>query len=203
MLSKLLKLEMIYLKLYCLIGESGVGKDTILNRLLTLRKDLKSIITYTTRPIRNGEKNGKEYYFVSNKSFERLKESNLIVEYRKYQTIHGDWYYFMSNDKQIDTNSNDKYIVINTIFGVKKLKEMYGNSVIPLHIYVNDRDRLLRCFARESAGKEDFVEMCRRFVSDTKDYSADTFFRLKIPNNVFINDNLVECVNAINNFIGT
>lgn len=184
------------------MGESGVGKDTVLNKLLTVRKDLKPIITYTTRPMRSGEKNGKEYYFVSNKSFERLRETNSIIEYRKYQTSHGEWYYFMSNDKQIDVQSDEKYIVINTIFGVKKLKEMYGNSVIPIHLYVNDRDRLLRCFAREAAGNEDFVEMCRRYVSDTKDYSSDTFYRLKIPNNVFINDNVVECVNSISKFIG-
>ena len=189
------------MRLYCLMGKSGVGKDTILKRILLERNDLTPIITYTTRPMRTGEKNGKEYYFVTLDVFEKQKNNKSIIEYRKFNTIHGDWFYFMSNDNQIDARSDKKYIVINSIFGVKKLRELYGSNVIPIHIYVDDRDRLLRCFARETSTNEDYVEMCRRFVTDTHDYSREMFAKFGIPENRIANESLYQCIEEVNKFI--
>ncbi len=189
------------MKLYCIMGKSGAGKDTILNKILASRKDLTPIITYTTRPMRPGEKNGREYYFVTLSVFEKLKNNNSIIEYRKYNTVQGEWYYFMADDNQIDVNSDKKYITINTIFGVRKLREIYGTSVIPIHLYVNDRDRILRCFARETSTNENYVEMCRRFVTDSHDYSSEMFDKFGIPDNRIINESIPKCLKEINKMI--
>jgi len=188
-------------KIYCIIGESCTGKDTVLTKLLQTRKDLTPIITYTTRPMRDGEKNGKEYYFVTKQSFDKLWSSYSIIEYRKYNTIHGEWLYFTARDNQIDEKSDKKYIIITTLYGVKKFKELYGNCVIPIHLYVNDRDRILRCFARETNGSNDYVEMCRRFVSDTKDYSQEMFDKFKIPDTRIINNDINLTIDEINKII--
>ena len=182
------------MKLYCILGASGTGKDTILEKLLILRNDLIPIITYTTRPMRYNEKNGKEYYFVSKQLFEKLKRHNDIIEYRKYNTTHGEWIYFMAKDNQIDVSSNKKYIVINTIYGVKKLREIYGKDVVPIHLCLNDRDRILRCYSRELSGNEDYIEMCRRFITDAHDYSDLMFDKFNIPNNKIINDDINKCI---------
>jgi guanylate kinase len=191
----------IYLKIYCIVGETGTGKDTVFQKLLLQRNDLTPIITYTTRPPRIGEKNGKEYYFVSKNVFNKLKKGDKIIEHRTYETVHGPWIYFMACDNQIDTKSDKKYIVINTLQGAKKLKEIYGKDVIIIHLYIDDRERLLRCFARETNGNCDYVEMCRRYVSDSKDYSKENFEKLGLKDLRVINDNIYQCVEQISKII--
>ena len=52
-------------KIFCIVGKSSSGKDTIYKRLLKINSlKIKKIIPYTTRPIRQGEKEGVEYHFV-------------------------------------------------------------------------------------------------------------------------------------------
>ena len=80
-------------KIFCIVGASCSGKDTIFNNLLDMHIGLTPIITYTTRPIRANENNGKEYYFVNRRSFSKLKHQGKVIEYRTYKTVHGDRYY--------------------------------------------------------------------------------------------------------------
>lgn len=184
-------------KIFCIVGSSCSGKDTVFHRLLAADKTLTPIITYTTRPIRPNEKNGKEYYFVDKKVFKKLKTNNKIIEYRTYKTVHGDWTYFTANDGQIDIHSNKKYIMINTLEGVKKLKEIYKNNLVVIHLCVDDRERLLRSLSREMNGNEDYVEMCRRFVADSKDFSVENFAKLNIRDIRVENVSIPDCVQEV------
>ena len=52
-------------KIYCVMGKSSSGKDTVYKKLKEQYKEFRLIVPYTTRPIREGEKDGVEYYFVS------------------------------------------------------------------------------------------------------------------------------------------
>ena len=62
-------------KIICLMGKSSTGKDTIFKELLAEDAlGLKTIVPYTTRPIRAGEKNGREYFFASEADYQRLKQ---------------------------------------------------------------------------------------------------------------------------------
>lgn len=76
-------------RIYYIMGKSATGKDTIYKELLKLRTDLKTIIPYTTRPIRQGEKNGVEYYFTSPETLREWKDSGKIIELRTYETVMG------------------------------------------------------------------------------------------------------------------
>lgn len=190
-------------KIFCIVGASCSGKDTIFKRLMEADKKLVPIVTYTTRPIRPNEKNGKEYYFVTDKVFDKLKNQNKIIEYRTYDTVHGKWIYFTANDGQIDMNSDKKYIMINTLEGVRKLKSIYKNDLVVIHLFVEDRERLLRSISREMNGKEDYVEMCRRFVTDSKDYSEKNFSKLHIKEVRIENNSIPECVDNVLKVIKT
>ena len=61
------------IKVLALFGESGSGKDTIQTWLLKNIPNTHKPITYTTRPARDYEINGKNYYFISNDEFKELK----------------------------------------------------------------------------------------------------------------------------------
>ena len=70
-------------KIICLMGKSSTGKDTIYKHLLADRRlGLKKIVPYTTRPIRNGERDGVEYFFRSEQDFRKktglLRTGNIV-----------------------------------------------------------------------------------------------------------------------------
>jgi len=151
-------------KIFCFIGKSSSGKDTIFKIVSDSFKEVKEIVPFTTRPIRDGETEGKEYHFVTDEEFEKMVYDNLVIEFRRYNTVHGIWTYFTAS-KNIDLENNS-YMVINTLDGYNKLKEYYGyDMVVPIYIEVKDDGvRLTRALEREK--KQDtpkYEEMCRRF----------------------------------------
>lgn len=162
-------------KIFCIIGKSSTGKDTIFKRLLK-REDLnlKNIISYTTRPIRENEKEGIEYYFCSESDMHRFDADGKMIESRCYDTFHGKWYYFTVDDGQADL-SKGNYLIIGTLESFEKLSAYYGKDVVyPIYIEVEDGIRLDRALLREHQQTEPkYEEMCRRFLADNRDFSAE------------------------------
>ena len=190
-------------KIFCLMGKSSTGKDTIGKHLLKTM-DLKNIVLYTTRPIREGELEGREYYFVNNDVFKELETSGKVIEKRVYNTIHGDWTY-ATVDSNIDLENNN-YLVLNTLIGYEKLVNYYGkDTVIPLYIWVDLNTRIDRAFTREEQEKNPkYREICRRFIKDEEDFKEENLTRLEIlEDNRFENDNLDRCIYQIEKKIKT
>ena len=70
-------------KLFCIMGKSASGKDTIFKRLVQDEAlNLKTVVSYTTRPMREGEQEGVEYYFVSPKTMKSLRDRGRVIECR-------------------------------------------------------------------------------------------------------------------------
>ena len=94
-------------KIVYLMGKSSSGKDTIFKELMKEgTMDLRTIVPYTTRPIRDGEKNGVEYFFTDEAGFRALKDQGKIIEDRAYDTVYGIWRYFTADDGQIELTEN-------------------------------------------------------------------------------------------------
>lgn len=185
-------------KLFVLIGKSATGKDTIYKELLKDdRLNLKRIVIYTTRPIRDGEKDGVEYYFVTRKKLEELKSQDKIIEIRKYNTVHGLWNYFTVNDGQIDLDKSNS-LIIGTLESYEQIRNYFGKeNVYPIYIEVDDGVRLQRALDREKNQKNPkYLEMCRRFLADEKDFNEEYLNRLKILKR-YKNHNLKECRSQI------
>ncbi|CBL22595.1 Guanylate kinase [Blautia obeum A2-162] len=75
-------------KIFYIMGKSASGKDKIYSRLAGNKElNLKKLILYTTRPVRDGEENGKQYYFTDEKNFRNLRQKEksskqeLIIQY--------------------------------------------------------------------------------------------------------------------------
>ncbi|MBQ3599665.1 MAG: guanylate kinase [Lachnospiraceae bacterium] len=162
-------------KLFVLMGKSATGKDTIYKELLEMPElCLRTIVPYTTRPIRRGERNGVEYFFVSDEKYKEMKEKGIVVEARDYHTVHGVWTYFTVDDGQFSRNGQrDNFLMINTLEGYKQIRDYFGeDKVVPLYVYVEDGIRLSRALKRERRQSEPkYAEMCRRFLADDEDFS--------------------------------
>lgn len=183
--------------IYYLMGKSSSGKDTIYKRIKELHPELKTVTIYTTRPIREGEKNGKEYYFVNEEKLQQLLDDGKVIELRTYDTVHGPWNYFTVDDGQFDQDTAD-YLMIGTLESYQKMREYFGEErIVPLYIEVEDGERLMRALTRERMQKEPkYAEMCRRFLADTEDFSEENLKAVGITER-FKNRELEETVRKI------
>lgn len=189
-------------KIFCLMGKSSTGKDTIYKELLLKEQlNLKKIVPYTTRPIREGEKDGEEYFFTDEDGVEKLLKENRIIEMRCYDTCFGLWRYMTVQDDQIDLDMYD-YLLIGTPQAYMSMRDFFGNEkVIPLLIELDDGVRLQRALDREKLQQEPkYDEMCRRFLADAKDFSEEKILQCGIATR-FYNENLSECIASIVDFI--
>ena len=162
-------------KIFCLMGKSASGKDTIYHRLLNHPElNLLPVIPCTTRPARQGEKNGVDYYFYTDEEALALQEAGRVIEMRTYQTVHGPWRYFTADDGQIDPDRGD-YLLIATPEAYENLAARFGkNRTEGLYIWVEDGVRLQRALSRERKQQEPkYAELCRRFLADEDDFSEE------------------------------
>ena len=186
-------------KIFYIMGKSSSGKDSIYRQL---EKDqelgLKRLVIYTTRPIRDGEENGREYFFADENKLKEFRRNGKLIEARTYQTVYGPWTYFTADDGQVSVG-NDSYLGIGTLESFVRLREYYGNEVMwPIYIEVEDGERLERALAREKTQEvPKYEEMCRRFLADSKDFSEEKIKEAGI-NQRFSNDGTIEdCIRDI------
>ena len=185
-------------KIFCLIGKCSCGNDTLYKRILAEGNlPLKTLVSYTTRPIRNGETDGVEYYFLTEEQLQVLEQENKIIELRAYHTVHGIWKYFTVNDHQINLLKQD-YLVIGTLESFQKLRAYFGNDkLIPLYIEVDPGERLQRALNRERLQQEPkYAELCRRFLADEADFSLEKLTQAGITH-IFHNNNLDDCLTEL------
>jgi len=189
-------------KIYYIMGKSSSGKDTIYKRLLEDRElDLKTIVPYTTRPIRAGETNGVEYFFVDEEDLQKFKEEKKLIEVRAYNTFHGIWKYFTVNDEQMALSEHN-YLMIGTLESYLKTKEFFGEEkLIPIMIDLDDGVRLMRALKREMNQESPrYEELCRRFLADSADFSEENIQTAGIDKR-FYNDELENCLQEISEYI--
>ena len=189
-------------KIYCIMGKSSTGKDTIYKKLIEDETiSLKKIIPYTTRPIRAGEQNGVEYFFCTEEQVDELLKQGKVIELRAYHTVHGIWKYFTVDDGQVDLK-HQNYLMIGTLEAYLKIRDYYGEAnVVPVYIEVEDGERLSRALTRErQQDSPKYEELCRRFLADAKDFSEENLMDAGIKQR-FINQSLGETTDRIREMI--
>lgn len=184
-------------KIYCMMGKSSSGKDTLYQKILERLPQIHRVVPYTTRPIREGEQDGVEYHFVDDKQLAELETDGKIVELRAYNTVHGIWKYFTVDDGQIDLEQGD-YLLIGTLETYEKIREYYGaEHLVPIYIEVEDGERLARALERERRqAVPKYKEMCRRFLADEEDFCEENLKRLGIDKR-YRNTDMETCLNEI------
>lgn len=183
-----------------IMGKSASGKDHIYQSLLE-DKDLKlgTVTLYTTRPMREGEVDGREYFFVDDKKASELEMAGKIIELRAYNTQLGIWKYFTVDDGQIDLESGQDYLVIGTLEAYEMYVKHYGkDQIVPIYIEVDDDIRLIRAIERERKQKNPrYDEFARRFLADCDDFSEEKLAKNDLSRRFKNNTSLEECLASI------
>lgn len=183
-------------KIFYLMGKSASGKDSIYKKIKDKMPELNPIVIYTTRPIREGESDGIEYYFVDEARLVKLEAEGKVIELRAYNTVHGVWKYFTVDDGQFDREEH--LIAIGTLESYVQLRRYFGeDKLIPIYIEVEDGVRLLRALEREQKQREPkYEELCRRFLADAADFSEEKLQEAGITRR-FSNTDMDVCTEEI------
>ena len=184
-------------KLFVIMGKSASGKDTLYRLIMERHPELRPVVPYTTRPIRAGEKEGREYHFVTDETLHRMEMENRVVECRCYETVKGLWNYFTADDGQINLEEANSCL-ISTLEGYMGIRNYYGvQQVVPLYIAVDDFVRMDRSLKREKEQKNPCVaEVCRRFLADEADFSEEKLQQAGITEEI-LNVSLQEALEEI------
>ena len=188
-------------KIYYVMGKSSSGKDTIYKHLAEENPELRMVVPYTTRPIREGETDGVEYFFVNREQLAKMEKAGQVIEVRSYDTKCGVWTYFTADDGQINLEEHD-YLMIGTLVSYRALKAYFGaERIVPLYIQVEDGERLFRALERErKEAHPRYTELCRRFLADEEDFSEEKLQEAGIRIR-FENRDLASCLSEIEGFI--
>ena len=190
-------------KIFLLMGKSSSGKDTIYREVIKKEElALKKVVPYTTRPMRDGEKDGVQYLFKTEEEYIRFKNDKKIIEERTYNTNYGPWRYFTVDDGQIDLKDGN-YLVIGTLESYCFIRDYFGkDNVIPLYIDTDARTRLQRAMHREDKQEHPrYDEMCRRFLADEEDFSESKLSEAQIDVRFENNGEIKDCIEEITEYI--
>ena len=107
--------------LFVISGASGVGKSTVLGKVMEARKDLRFSVSATTRPPRPGEQDGVNYYFVSKDEFRQMISDDAFVEYDAHM---GNFYGTPRKQLEEKLEKGDVILDIEPVgaFAVKKAR---------------------------------------------------------------------------------
>ena len=113
--------------LIVLSGPSGVGKDTVLSRMKGAGFPLCYTVTLTTRPQRNGETNGVDYYFTSEANFQDMVEQGELLEWAK---VYGHWYGVPKQQVRQALERGEDVIVKVDVQGAITIKKLLPGTVL-------------------------------------------------------------------------
>ena len=153
-----------------LLGAGASGKDTTLSILKQKYPNLQGCVSHTTRPMRQTEEEGREYFFIDKEEFEAMYENGHFIETRSYNVVGNEtWYYGMSEKEVTSRLEKGHIIMILDLQGLLELKEYYSNGEVDIHAFYIDVDedtRIQRYLKRDHITVEMVKEMLRRFYDD-------------------------------------
>lgn len=109
-----------------LIGPSAVGKSSFLEKAMADDLGLYDVITYTSRGMRKGEKEGAPYHFVSREKFEQLRDQNFFVE---WALVHENYYGTPRDQIESAWKKGQTVIMDIDVQGAQTMKKVYPQAV--------------------------------------------------------------------------
>ena len=175
-------------KLIIISSPSGAGKTTLCKLLIKKMKNINLSISYTSRSKRLNEINGKDYYFVSKKKFDALKENNFFIETAKnFNNLYGSPY------KNINKSiKNNQHILFDIDWkGARKIRRNYHKeNILDFFILPPSKSELKRRLKKR--GRDNNKEINLRLS-----YAIDEMKHYNEYKYVLINDNVKNTVEDI------
>ena len=171
-------------------GFSGAGKGTLLKAMMEKYHNYALSISATTRSPREGEQNGKEYFFVNRESFEKMIEEGQLIEYAQYVNN----YYGTPRQYVFQQMADGKDVILEIeIQGALKIKEQFPESLL-LFVMPPNADELKRILVGRGTESTEVIE-ARLHRAEEEAAGIDSY------DYILINDNLEQCVEDMHQLI--
>ncbi len=171
-------------------GFSGAGKGTLLKAMMEKYHNYALSISATTRSPREGEQNGKEYFFVNRESFEKMIEEGQLIEYAQYVNN----YYGTPRQYVFQQMADGKDVILEIeIQGALKIKEQFPESLL-LFVMPPNADELKRRLVGRGTESTEVIE-ARLHRAEEEAAGIDSY------DYILINDNLEQCVEDMHQLI--
>ena len=168
-------------------GPSGTGKDTIIKEVIKQNKNTWISISMTTRAIRKGEKEGKDYFFINEEEFKEKIKNNVFLEYAKYNNN----YYGTPKDKITEKlNAGIDVILIIEIEGALKIKELVPDAIFIFILPPNMKELKRRLINRKTEDKEKIVNRFRKAYKEINEVTKYNY--------VVTNDDIEDAAKKVN-----
>ncbi|HSE81122.1 MAG TPA: guanylate kinase [Gaiellaceae bacterium] len=158
-------------RLFVVTGPSGAGKGTLIRKLVAGRPDLEVAVSATTRPLRPGEEDGRDYHFLSGTEFQRRLDAGEFLEHVDY--VSGHRYGTLRAEVDRILSSGRSVVLELETHGAKDVQATITDAVT---IFVEppsfaELERRLRERATESAGEiGERLELARRQAEEAGDF---------------------------------
>ena len=172
-------------KLFIISGASGVGKSTVLHRVMEQRKDLSFSVSATTRPPRPGEVEGKSYYFVTKERFEDMIAQNAFVEYDAHM---GNYYGTLKSEIINKTKTGNMLLDIEPV-GALHVQEIFPDATL---IYIAPPS--LEALEQRLRGRNDTSEEQMKLRRERAVWESA---QMEKYDYVVVNDILDDCVQQV------
>ena len=141
--------------LVVLSSPSGGGKTTVIKKVIHLNPDYLYSISMTTRSMRTGEENGRDYWFVSEEEFaESIKAGNFV----EYEKVHG-CYYGTPITKISEWVDQQKIVFLDLdVYGALRLKEKFENRALLIFLKPPDEKSLVNRLVNRSTETQQQIE---------------------------------------------
>ncbi len=167
-------------KLIVISAPSGCGKTTLVERLLERNKNLMRSISYTTRPSRAGEINGRDYFFISRDEFLEKKKKNFFLESAEVFGQH----YGTSRDSVADHPRRGKNVVLAIdVQGMKQLKQKAGQDLSVTSIFIMPPSEEILRSRLENRKTETKEEIAKRLEVAREEMRAKSLYDFVVVNN--------------------
>ncbi len=171
-------------------GFSGAGKGTLLKAMMEKYHNYALSISATTRSPREGEQNGKEYFFVNRESFEKMIEEGQLIEYAQYVNN----YYGTPRQYVFQQMADGKDVILEIeIQGALKIKEQFPEALL-LFVMPPNADELKRRLVGRGTESTEVIE-ARLHRAEEEAAGIDSY------DYILINDNLEQCVEDMHQLI--
>jgi guanylate kinase len=165
--------------LFIVAAPSGAGKSSLVNAVLADDPRLVLSISYTTRPARPGEVNGREYYFVDRTTFQRMLEAGEFLESAE---VHGNLY-ATSQQQIVDVRARDRDVLLEIDWqGAQQVRRLFPEAIGIFILPPSSRELERRLRAR---GQDTEAAIQRRLAAAAEEMSHAAEFDFVIINNDF------------------
>ena len=172
-------------------GPSGVGKDSVLQRMIERGLPFHFVVTATTRPKRENEVHGKDYLFVSKDEFARMIEQNELIE---YAIVYGDYKGIPKSQVREALASGKDVIMRIDVQGAERVHELAPDALL-IFITCEGEDELERRLRERKTETDDSLSL--RIATARKELQRIKAFDYVIVNQDFHLDDTVDKVRAI------